>query len=185
MVNLDFDWFWLKWPFCPFELIDPLPFKIDDQDFKHMVFQIYRGHVQSSTSKFSRNLDKIPNPSFVYHLRRLMSHLQNFKSSDDFGQFLVQRLSKCQWDVVASILRVVHWSIALLSQNPDLTGESKEWFFLQSITYFNPLMIQTDGQNILRYAINFELERSRGLDDKVLLEQLVNAINLQSLRKTW
>ena len=119
LVNLDFDWFWPKWPFCPSELIDPLPFKIDNQSFKHMIFQTYRVHVQSSTSKFSRKLDEIPNPSFGQHRRRLMNHLLNFKSSGHLDQFLVQGLFKYQRYVVASKSRFVRWPIALIKQNPN------------------------------------------------------------------
>ena len=130
LVNPDFDWFWPKWPFYPSESIDPLPFKIDGQNFKHMIFQTYRGHVKSSTSKFSRNFDEIPNPSFSQHLRRLMNHLQNFKSSGYLDQFLVQRPFTYQWDVVTSKSRFVHWSMALIKQNPNLIGELKERFFL-------------------------------------------------------
>ena len=66
-----------------------------------MILQTYKGHVQSFTSKFSRNLDENQNPNFGQHIRRLMNHLQNFKSSGNLDQFLVQRPFKYQRNVVA------------------------------------------------------------------------------------
>ena len=72
----------------------------------------------------------------------------------------------------------------LLKQNPKLTGESKEWF----LHIINHKLQSSDGPKRwikhLEICNNFWLERSRGLNDKVLLEQLVNANNFQSLRKT-
>ena len=54
----------------------------------------------------------------------------------------------------------------LAQVNPNLADESKEM-----------------GKNILRYAITFELKRSRDLDGKIFLEQLVHVINLQSFEE--
>ena len=118
LVNFDFDWSWPKWPFCPSESIDPFSFKIDDQNLKHMIFQIYRGHVQSFTSEFPRNLDEIPNPSYVQHIRRLRNHLQNFKSFGHHDQFLVERLFKYQRDVVAPQIKTCTLANSLAQTKP-------------------------------------------------------------------
>ena len=110
-----------------------------------------------------------------------MNHLQNFKSSGHLDQFLVQRPSKCQWDVVASKSRLVHWSIALIKKNPNLTDESKEWFLL---IIKHKLQSSDDPKRWIEYielCNNFSLK-----DSEVWMIRLyLSNLSMQSTFKAW